>query len=649
MGFSVTVNVSEAPSVSNGIDLLRNRQPERSLGTFDGRVAAHIIYQGQPCFITTNSFFVPAPPNHELTPGRSLSLQLRKDMRWGADDPFSWPQQFVEKYPHLACIARPPRTEHGLSERGIIWWVPAPEDVVFPASHATLTHTLGKLSSSRLHSLQAAVQQITSDTSVYTKSLPLAQQLPLFAQLSTQIQAVVERLACLPLPFERILLEVRSVQQLWLEMDALLRYMLVFRGRMLDSSLQGEAPGHFVGAFTDNPKFAQRLHRAAIPFWLIRPLAAFDAENILKVVHLRWPAEELELEPAAGFSPIPCSQNLVERIWAHHYGRVSRSWYANPLLAVPSTTSTSTRVSSTAPNKPKATRPYPKVAKNTGRDKFSHFDSPWMASSIPTWAQALRQVDQASPSRDGAHPINLYVCPEPALLVSTLDDHRRQLFLHHYQLLRDGLFYWMAHPTDGILGHARSPQEWRDVLQGKIVASGAGETKAQKRTLTIEEVLRPALEASGMKDLSGFPVPADEVRYTTPERARELTWELAEMNFRFELMALDARVSGLERVDCSSACFVGQPISPELSESKLGFSAGTASDRLPYFLRLAELIRDWSSADRDFLRWFEGQTIWDEKNMPKLESWVAKIYTQTFYDYFGRAAVVPLRIDHDVQ
>lgn len=67
--------------------------------------------------------------------------------------------------------------------------------------------------------------------------------------------------------------------------------------------------------------------------------------------------------------------------------------------------------------------------------------------------------------------------PEPALLISSEDKSRRQLYLHHYAMIREALLYRLGDPDDP--HQLLSTQEWRDVLGGKVHQQGQGHTKAQ--------------------------------------------------------------------------------------------------------------------------------------------------------------------------
>lgn len=144
----------------------------------------------------------------------------------------------------------------------------------------------------------------------------------------------------------------------------------------------------------------------------------------------------------------------------------------------------------------------------------------------------------------------------------------------------------------------------------------------------------------------------------------EMVWEAAEVNFRFEFLALDARASGLSRSDACRQSFPSNAlVGFDIAESRMGFSAIAPKDRLPYVLNLARLMLDWQPRPRpaaiaaafdqpppDWEAAIEEQGEegeWQTTRFSELEDAVAEYYTQCFYDIIGRAAVVPLRLTHE--
>ncbi|KAJ7357918.1 hypothetical protein DFH08DRAFT_801797 [Mycena albidolilacea] len=112
---------------------------------------------------------------------------------------------------------------------------------------------------------------------------------------------------------------------------------------------------------------------------------------------------------------------------------------------------------------------------------------------------------------------------------------------------------------------------------------------------SLEDFIRPALEASNIASIKGLPVSLDRLPHFTVEQTREIVWLVAETGFRFEFCALDRRASSKDRLDEDS-----------------------------HFR--------WSLSD-----------------MQLLETAVCHHYTQAFWEYFGRAAVLLMRLEHELE
>lgn len=255
-------------------------------------------------------------------------------MRWGPDDPTLWPHEYSDYFAHFGAIPRRPSTEKDKTRLGIMFWNPDRSDFVSPEGQ-TITRGLGKLRGEKVSALSPLVHELIRKCEDYTKSLSSpAQPLPLVAQLTDSLRRALERLCSIPATFERMVLGVTNVQRTYLELVGLLRYMTVYKPRIEDPTSQGGLPdADTVGVFTSNPIVAENFHRARLPFWYIRPLRAFSGENILRVVQPLGPAEWMELEVVAGFSPIIVGPTLQERIRGLHQGTDTLPWYRNPFAS----------------------------------------------------------------------------------------------------------------------------------------------------------------------------------------------------------------------------------------------------------------------------------------------------------------------------
>lgn len=299
-------------------------------------------------------------------------------------------------------------------------------------------------------------------------------------------------------------------------------------------------------------------------------------------------------------------------------------------------------------SKPPGQAPVKGPAK-TERDKFQILDVAEMPPLIAAWADALSQVDK-SVSPFTIDPANRrYVFPEPALLVNTTPDRQRK-FLHHWTLLRDGFTYMLSQWEHSQL---LSAQEWRDVLEGHMMKRGHPDSKAYRRSKQLEDRIRPALQACNITSVEGFPVPPESLPKFSLAHARQIVWQVAETNFRFEFCALDRCASMKDRLEDVKACFAGRMlIGAPLEMSKCGFAVEKIEQRHRYFVRAATLMLDWNTQSPRppvITRGFLEHSNWCASQMQGLETAVCRYYTQAFWEYFGHAAVVPLRLDHNIE
>ncbi|KAJ7791865.1 hypothetical protein B0H13DRAFT_2394142 [Mycena leptocephala] len=594
------------------------------LGAFDGRVAAVVEMNGEEYLITTHASYVPALP-----PMSEHDVVLRKDLRYGLDDPTSWPQMYSETYCHLGAI----RTKAANPESAILGGNPVARTLSFPKT--------------------AASCGITWQTGERTLGVFLWAGCP---ELAADL----------------------------LEVVAFVDYMSLYKPFMENPNLYpGRASTVLMGVYTSNPKIAQQFHLAGIPYWYIRQVSQFSKENIHKIVAPR-PPSEVELEPHPLYHSVVCKtgQNTDAKIAAIHQVSRCLEWYKDPfdsLNSLPTSASGSASASSSTAQAATSNvggargnqsrggggrsghggrkqesnyrhSPYKSAqpVKHPGRNKFEPLrDRPEMPPTIPVWEVALKNVDRTQHPLRSPRPIDLcYVLPEPALLASPDAPAHRQLRLYHFTMLHDALLYRIAHAAaDQLL---LKSQAWRDILAGKVTTQGRADTKARARSEGIERLLAPAMKACGVDSYSGFPADVTTIPPITNKRAKEIIWEVAEMNFRFELLSLDRRASGLDRPDECRECFPGRMlIGVPIEASQRGFASTVLTKRHPYNVGLAKLMCAWPGAPSVVCE--AGiERAWPEAEMRELEKTVASFYCQQFYEYFGRAAVIPMRIEHEL-
>ncbi|KAJ6548317.1 hypothetical protein B0H10DRAFT_2243056 [Mycena sp. CBHHK59/15] len=554
------------------LDLLRNRDSSAGLGAFDGQVAAFAKIGVEHYFITTNTDYVPAVPSLQLP----HALFLRADMRYGTDDPKG---------------SRP--------ELQIMWWDPSREDFVVKSS---VMRGLGRLHWKATSRFMPPINDLVVRCKELQRRSPIPLS-PLFDGLILTVLMWIEQLQTLPTTYPKMVFAVTSLQRAFLELDALYNYMTIYKPR-IENYLSASA-------FTTVPAVAQQLWSARLPFWFLRPTYVFDTENILVVVPLQEPHFVNSDTPGDGAPPVtPWYRDPFETADTR-----SRSLSPPPTL-IASTSIASTSVASTSRHQaPRETNK---------QQRFKPY-----APSIAAWSDALANVDRSVSPFTSDPAARRYVLPEPALLVNTTPERRRK-FLHHWTLLSDGFMYILSQPPHAQLLAA---QEWRDVLEGLLTKRSHPDSKTFRRSAQLEDRIRPALVASGVESIEGFPVPLESLPEFSLERMREIVWE--------------------ERLDDVKTCFAGHMlIGVPLEMSKRGLAATTITERGRYLVRITNLMLDWTTQSPrpdPISRGVAQRANWNSSEMERLEVAVCRYYTEAFWEYFGRAAIVPMRLDHDLE
>jgi hypothetical protein len=271
---------------------------------------------------------------------------------------------------------------------------------------------------------------------------------------------------------------------------------------------------------------------------------------------------------------------------------------------------------------------------------------------MPVWANALRSVDQSA-HRVQQDAKRTYALPEPALFVTPADEKKRISFLLMWLKCRVA-WLWRLESESQV---ALTTQMWRDALGMDYNRTSRGETSAGKRREQISKIMGDAVEKPGVSFSSlhgdepavwrGRKLANDVMPPTNV--VQEILWELYELNFRFEFLALDRHLSSpSNRADIADyfPWSEGNVTCVEISNVNYGLIADGWNTRLPYVMALVNRMRCWdvAQAPSAFGIVDRGRSAITETEALELEEAAACFYTQQFFDYFGRAAVVPHRI-----
>lgn len=138
----------------------------------------------------------------------------------------------------------------------------------------------------------------------------------------------------------------------------------------------------------------------------------------------------------------------------------------------------------------------------------------------------------------------------------------------------------------------------------------------------------------------------------------EMLWELCELNFRFELRALDVRAkrevyreadtteqAEMAIMKCFPAATGGSPLAVSFETAHQGLAACSVRERAPYFQAIRDVMLKWKGGEETLrpltVSWEQATDV----KLASLEKHVALFYVQSFFDHFARAAVIPHRLD----
>ncbi|KAJ7615114.1 hypothetical protein DFH06DRAFT_948030, partial [Mycena polygramma] len=132
--------------------------------------------------------------------------------------------------------------------------------------------------------------------------------------------------------------------------------------------------------------------------------------------------------------------------------------------------------------------------------------------------------------------------------------------------------------------------------------------------------------------------------------ARTYLWEISELNFRLEFIALDKRLHVSQSSNTDSrkqlvySCFPGWTTAGfslfdcDLRYANRGLAARDWREKLPFLLRLNTVMKSWLDYEACNIRIVEK---YDEQRTADLELELATFYTQSFFESLGRPATVP--------
>ena len=349
------------------------------------------------------------------------------------------------------------------------------------------------------------------------------------------------------------------------------------------------------------------------------------------------------------------------------------------------------------PNPTRQGGPGPSKRPRVAEANVADVNSPFMPLPVPTWANALRNLD-TDRRRLKHHPgdvINIgYKYPKPEIF---LNSRNRALYTATWLAVRAHHAYTLATGTE--LPPPITAQQWRNFLlriipfldaedidyapdledttsvplppqpatKGKQRKVGASSRKkrVKKSNSYLEDIPlgNTLIERVVFYDTTIQLGTAQELEQAlTPEVTQEILWELCHMSFRFELLSLDylladtlyhgregitqaaaarSRSEQLLRVFPMSGDVLGSFMISEIPNRDLGLTSFDLEERNRHLVALGRLMCPWKGCP-DSIR--DASHLPIEAHVQALEEACASFYCQSFFDNFGRAPIIPCRL-----
>lgn len=193
-------------------------------------------------------------------------LRPRGNGKFAAEDYTLHPQMYFEQYPWLPCVAHPPDDISDVDKHPFypLWW-----DAPLKCWEATSAHVFtghGHMAEDDWLVLRDVVRAIDHAAALAAYLRPPVT----FSTTRTAMLAALERLRFLPMAKADFVLQLAQCQRMALDVDAMTKFLLTFAPRIRQKLVSYDVDQSLMGCFTNNPTVAETLHRAGVPYWLIR-------------------------------------------------------------------------------------------------------------------------------------------------------------------------------------------------------------------------------------------------------------------------------------------------------------------------------------------------------------------------------------------
>ncbi|KZP03362.1 hypothetical protein FIBSPDRAFT_969064 [Athelia psychrophila] len=290
------------------------------------------------------------------------------------------------------------------------------------------------------------------------------------------------------------------------------------------------------------------------------------------------------------------------------------------------------------------------------RNKFIPVESPLMPPTCSEWVGALRAVDRFSPTHNIPKSRTGLMYPDPGYLAS-VTPLNRSYALPAWLSIRAHRCGQMLHPWGAAMCVLPTTVWHYFFFIYRVEPGGPGTLSTSVPSLTEQPdtAIAAAMAMFGDQAVDTMYHMICEVFW----RGQSYTVELAELNWRYELLALDKivaphmwgdsdaaeeRIAAILLMFSPSSSFVLTHAPFPTEDASI--VATTRGGRFPALAALRRLMLEWPrcpSAGEE-VTYPDGYIDPDDIRARVLEVKTMCFYTQTFFDYFHRAPVLPCRL-----
>lgn len=622
---------------------------------------------------TANTSWMP-----EFPVASSEQSCTRVDGRWGPQEYTIWPQLYHPRVVHHSCIpvkgdARPVLHFDALA----LWDTFTPDDWQWDVNCGV--PDLGLLNAGRLRVLANCAASVIERF----KSCRSSDNDRSFgSHLAATIRQGIDRLRVLPTWRTHTLALAAHVQRLSLELCGLIVLYDVVQPRIKTNGFIAKRPLPVRGAFTADAATAQGLHRLGIPAWFIQPLTTLV--RVLKVVTPTPVSSLLSIECSrprlpwgtgdlAGFVQHPGAWpfRMQEEALKSLLDATLPPLPTDDLKETDAPPSKRARVSNdnssfTGKSSKTPGRPTHRGKRSAAPTVAPHASLKYRqeeAIEIPSpWADALSAVGALPPPAVSS----AYFWPPPFLFQGA--GQKGDRYYHNYVRIRTFCRQRLLDPTIGA-SPLRIPQ-WRDALWGDYRVddepTSTSLTAAAKERRQIQQNIRclfsrtaglPPYDAVSTVQWGGVTHSLETLKDASVRA--QVMWEVHEVSWRCELLALDAAVTGSrewatlqrwEREHVVAAVFADgtglrvvpdweggeRPIASWTTPPESGWDASRRTYR-----ELIRVMARWPGLPNDLRILPESLVMLEPAEVSRLERIVLNFYVTSFVRIFHRLPIAP--------